>query len=238
MRYSPQQRPLPFAPRDEEKQATGTILRMKAFRGDAWHAVSLTDKTCDCPEFYDKRGNCEHLAALGLYRVRPFRPSSHPSFSQALSALVKSLRIRRAEEAVYWLLYLDKFTEREFRFRTARRLLIGSAEDGLSIAVMEAVSHNFRALCKRKETSVAELATEAVRICKTPNWWDPTTGGPDYIYSGMIGQRELACISSPRTIETMTRLIERGIAEKNKTTALAGVMGLSDARLSGTKQRN
>lgn len=76
------------------------------------------------------------MGALGLYRVRPFRPTSHPTFSQALSALVKSLRIRRPEEAVYWLVYLDRFTEREYRFRTARRLLIGSAEDGHSVAVI------------------------------------------------------------------------------------------------------
>jgi hypothetical protein len=209
---------------------------MKSFRSDEWYTICPAEKTCECREFGDRGGNCDHLAALGLYRLRPFRPTSHPTFSQALSALVKALRIRRVEEAVYWLVYLDKFKEREFRFRTARRLLIGSAEDGHSIAVMEAVSEGFRSLCRRKETSVADLAAEAVRICKVPNWWNPITGGPDYIYSGMVGQRELAYMALPRTVENMTKLIEQGIEEKKKTTALAGVMGLAEARLGGTKQ--
>ncbi|MDT8071041.1 MAG: hypothetical protein ROO76_23030 [Terriglobia bacterium] len=236
MLYSPLQQRLPFAPSGGRSRQSSTILRLKAFSGDEWNTISLADRTCDCAEFSDGRGNCQHLGAVGLYRVRAFRPSSHPTFSQALSALVKSLRLRRNEDAVYWLVYLDKFTEREFRFRTARRLLIGSAEDGHSIAVMEAVSDNFRVLCRRGETSVADLATEAVRICKVPCWWDPSTGGPDYIYSGMIGQRELAYSALPRTPENMIKLIERGLEEKKKTTALAGVMGLSDARMGSTKQ--
>lgn len=235
MRYSRLQGQLPF-PTTATTPKDRCSTRMKSFRGDEWHTISPADKTCDCREFSDRGGNCEHLAALGLYRLRPFRPTSHPTFSQALSALVKSLRIRRVEEAVYWLVYLDTFKEREFRFRTARRLLIGSAEDGHSIAVMEAVSGNFRALCWREKTSVADLAAEAVRICRIANWWNPITGGPDYIYSGMVGQRELACMALPRTVENMSKLIEQGIEEKNKTTALAGVMGLSEARLGGTKQ--
>jgi hypothetical protein len=235
MRYSRLQGHLPFPITTAPTPKDGCTIRMRSFRGDEWFTICPDEKTCECPEFGD-RGNCEHLAALGLYRLRPFRPTSHPTFSQALSALVKSLRIRRVEEAVYWLVYLDSFKEREFRFRTARRLLIGSAEDGHSIAVMEAVSERFRALCRREKTSVADLAAEAVRICKIPGWWNPITGGPDYIYSGMVGQRELAYMASPRTVENMSKLIEQGIAEKKKATALAGVMGLSDARLGGTKQ--
>jgi hypothetical protein len=52
------------------------------------------------------------LARLGsIYLFRPFTPKTHPTFSQALSGLVKSLRIRRVEEAVYWLQYLDTFPD-------------------------------------------------------------------------------------------------------------------------------
>src|SRR5690242_17711212 len=103
-------------------------IRLKAFQGDGWHSISPADKTCDCPDFNTKTG-CEHLAALGIHRLRPFTPTTHPTFSQALSGLVKSLRTRRVEDAVYWLVYLHGFNEKQQRFRTARRLLIGSVED-------------------------------------------------------------------------------------------------------------
>lgn len=103
-------------------------------------------------------------------------PKSHPTFSQALSGLVKSLRIRRVSDAIYWLVYLDSFgNEKRERYRTARRLLIGSVEDGHSIAVMEKVVENFSHLTKA-ETSLLDLAEAAIRICKIPNWWNPASG--------------------------------------------------------------
>jgi hypothetical protein len=167
--------------------------------------------------------------------VRAFYPKTHPTFSQALSALVKSLRIRRTEDAAHWLLYLDSFKEPQYRFRTARRLLIGSAEDGHSVAVMEKVREVFPKISTR-QTELAYLVREAIRICKVRNWWHPTTGGRDYIYSGMLGQRELAYFDGERDAACMTRLIEEGIDRQKKSTALAGVIGLSEAKLGGTKQ--
>jgi hypothetical protein len=110
-------------------------IRLKSFTGDLWHNISVSNKTCDCEQFQIS-GRCDHLSALGLYRLRPFTPTVRPTFSQALSGLVKSIRIRRVEESVYWLVYLDTFKEKPYRFRTARRLLIGSAEDGHSIPVV------------------------------------------------------------------------------------------------------
>src|SRR5437867_536788 len=105
-------------------------IRVRSFTHDnQWYTISLTDKTCDCTVFRS-HARCEHLSALGIYRLKPFTPTTHPTFSQALSGLVKSLRIRRLDDAVYWLLYLNTFKGAHYRFRTARRLLIGSAEDG------------------------------------------------------------------------------------------------------------
>ena len=215
--------------------ATNTI-RLKSFQGDGWHNISFDEQTCDCPDFHKNAGRCEHLTALGIHRLRPFIPKAHPTFSQALSGLVKSLRIRRVEEAVYWLLYLDGFAnENRARYRTARRLLIGSAEDGHSVAVMEKVVGNFSKLC-RKDTDLVHLVAEAVRICRVPNWWHPSAGGPDYIYSGMVAERKLFYFSGEHSLENMTELLERGIEEKKKTMAVAGMMGFSDAKLGGTKQ--
>src|ERR1700686_4390147 len=123
---------------EAEASRLPSAIRLRSFKGDAWLNISLDQKTCDCPNF-ESKSSCEHLAALGIHRLRPFTPTARPTFSQALSALVKSIRLRRVEDVVYWLVYLDSFKEAQYRFRTARRLLIGSAEDGHSIAVMENV---------------------------------------------------------------------------------------------------
>jgi hypothetical protein len=214
---------------------TGNVIRFKAFKGDGWYNISLNDKACSCLEFKTTGGRCKHLAALGIYRVKPFVAKTHPTFSQALSALVKSIRIRRVEEAAYWLVYLDTFPESRHRFRTARRLLLGTSEDGHSVEIMEKVVRNFSAISKPK-TELRYLVAEAVRICKVPNWWQPITGGADYIYSGMVAERELAYFPGESNLETMTKMIEEGIEEGNKTKAVAGVMGLGQARVGGTKQ--
>jgi hypothetical protein len=162
-------------------------IRLRSFHGDEWYNIFLEEETCDCPKF-DKAKGCEHLTALGIHRLRPFTPTTHPTFSQALSALVKSIRLRRADDAVYWLMYLDTFKEPQYRFRTARRLVIGSAEDGHSVAVMEEIGRKFWKLCKPK-ADLIDLVAQAIRICKLPNWWHPDSGGHDYIYNSLIGQR-------------------------------------------------
>jgi hypothetical protein len=117
----------------------------------------------------------------------------------------------------------------------ARRLLIGSVEDGHSIEVMEAVAGNFTYLT-RARTDILYLAAEALRICKLPNWWHPLSEGKDYIYSGLLAERTLLQYTGHHTLENMTRMIEGGIAERDKVSAIAGVIGLSHARLSATKQ--
>ena len=122
-------------------------IRLKSFNGSEWHTISLEKETCDCLEFLSTQ-QCPHLSALGIHLLRPFTPKTHPTFSQALSGLVKSLRIRRVEDAVYWLHYLDTFKERQHRFRVARRLLIGAAEDGHSVDVMESVLAAFPKMTK------------------------------------------------------------------------------------------
>ncbi len=215
-------------------QTPKAVLRLKSFSGDCWHIIDLNKRTCDCREFI-RNGKCEHLTVLGVYPLKPFTPSTHPTFSQALSGLVKSLRIRRVEDAVYWLMYLDTFPEAQHRFRTARRLLIGSAEDGHSVAVMERVSSVFRALSK-PSADLSLLVAEAIRICKLPNWWDPRTGGPDYLYSSLVGQRYMIYSSTERSLTAMTRLIEQAIDEQNTALAMAGVQGLVEANVTSSVQ--
>src|ERR1035438_228045 len=218
------------------QQTAANTIRLKSFNGDGWYNIALDQRTCDCLDF-QRAKLCQHLNALGIYsQARSFVPKSHPTFSQALSGLVKSIRIRRVVDAVYWLVYLDSFAnEKRERYRTARRLLVGSAEDGHSIAVMETVVGSFSEFSKIN-TDLVYLVSEAVRICRVPNWWHPSTGGPDYIYSGMRAERELWHFPGDHSVGNMTKLIEQGIEQRKKTMAVAGGMGLSDAKLGGTRQ--
>ncbi len=200
-------------------------IRMKSFAGDHWQTISLNEKTCDCDQFQIGR-RCDHLSALGIYSIKPFTPTTHPTYSQALSALVKSIRIRRIDEAVYWLVYLHSFKEKEYRFRTARRLLIGSAEDGHSIPVMEKVVSNFRKTV-RPETDLVYLIADAVRICKHQNWWHPESGGPDYIYQSLIGERAWLYKQWDQRLQTLQNEIRWAIEERNRAGALGGTVAFN-----------
>jgi hypothetical protein len=200
-------------------------IRMKSFVGDRWHVISLNQKTCDCEQFQvDQR--CKHMSALGLYRTRSFTPPVRPTFSQALSGLVKSIRIRRVDEAVYWLVYLDTFKEKQYRFRTARRLLIGSAEDGHSIPVMELIADEFRSVSKL-EADLWHLAAETIKICKSPNWWHPDSGGPDYIYQSPVGYRQWKYKQWDHRLKTLEHEIASAIDCRDKAMAIGGVTACS-----------
>lgn len=213
-------------------------IRLKAFspEGDQWHTVSFAAETCDCLVF-GSTGRCEHLSALGIHRLKPFTPTSHPTFSQALSGLVKSLRVRRLDDAVYWLVYLDTFKGAHFRFRTARRLLVGSAEDGHSLAVMERVGECFSRL-RKPQAALTDLVAEAVRICKLPNWWHPDSGGHDYIYQSLVGQRRWWYKRWDHTTRTLQTEIQQAIEERHVAMAVGGVMAFADVHetFGSTKQ--
>ena len=214
----------------------GGQLLLQSFGGDEGYKICLDKRTCSCPLFLVTLKPCKHLNALGIYtKVRPFEPRTYPSFSQALSGMVKSIRLRRQKDAVYWLVYLDTFKEPQARFRTARRILIGSAEDGHSIPVMEKVVDSFRRISK-SHADLEELATEIMRTCRIPNWWQPSTGGPDYIYSGMVGERRLWQLKMECSAENFMNMLEEAIAEQDKAKALSAAMGFSQCRLGGTKQ--
>ena len=178
-------------------------LQLKSFSTNNWYSVSLKQRTCTCAGFSANRKPCKHLNALGIYSVaRPFVPTTHPTFSQALSGIVKSIRLRRLDDAIYWLTYLDTFNDPQHRFRTARRILIGSAEDGHSITVMERAVESFKRIGVL-QTSLENLAIGVVRVCNAPSWWDPITGGHDYVYHGMLGERRLWQLRPDRTPEIL-----------------------------------
>lgn len=201
---------------------TNQKLRLKAFDGDCWYRIDIAAKACSCRQC-KIHNRCEHLDALGLHRTRSFTPTTHPTYSQALSALVKSIRLRRVEDAVYWLVYLDTFREQQYRFRTARRVLIASAEDGHSISVMEEVARGFRYTSK-PTSELVRLVADAVLICRQPNWWHPASGGPDYMFQSLLGTRAWLYKQWDHTAETLFQEIKTAIRDQNPAMSIGGVV--------------
>lgn len=199
------------------------IVMMQSFTTpETFYKVDRLEGTCTCQSFV-KEGYCKHVEAVGTYKVKKWNQSSTPTFSQALSGLVKCIRLRNIEDAIYWLMYLDRLcvVEKGGRFRIARRLLIGSAEDGMSIAVMERVATNFAELC-HESTGLMQLAAEIIRICKVPNWWHSASGGQKYIHDGMVSNRQYHLYGVDKELNLQDKLdkLERAIVAYDIETAM------------------
>jgi hypothetical protein len=200
-------------------------LRLESFTTKGvCYDVDKDTATCTCPAF-DANLHCKHLEAVGVYKQHKTVLSESPNYSQALSALVKSIRIRDIEEGAYWLYYCWSFNNRlpGSQFRTVRRLLIGSAEDGHSISVMEKLSDNFPALLS-KQVGFERVMAELVRICKIPTWWNPVTGGHDYIRTGMLAWRQTFYERNKYSLDPCLNSMEAAINDQNKVAAMFWVM--------------
>lgn len=94
----------------------------------------------------------------------------------ALSALVKAIRLRKPLDALIWLHLLSQAWQNT-RFRAQRRVLIGAAEDCMSIPVMRAVSDWYNSPSRH---NLHAASREVLRIIKSPNWY-ATDRGRAYI---------------------------------------------------------
>lgn len=132
------------------------------------YEVDLDRQSCTCPSFRKRPSQaCKHIRSFdGLFVESPV-PDPH----EALSALIKAIRLRRVEDAVMWLLYIWRIPSH--RSRAQRRLLIASAEDNLSVGVIGRASAWYNSLERVRFDSAA---AEVVRVCMTPNWWAQADG--------------------------------------------------------------
>lgn len=204
-------------------------VQLRSFTDPAtWYAVDTDKRTCSCPSFADD-GRCKHLEALGQYKPKPTALGPRPSYSLALSAIVKAIRLRDIDQAAYWLAYTWQFNEKltGSQFRTARRLLIGSAEDGHSVAVMEKVATNFGSLLA-KDVEFPRVLAELVRICKVPNWWHPDSGGQDYVRCGMLARRRTMYDQQPYSLKHCLSGLAQAISGHDKVSALFWMMRSDD----------
>lgn len=92
---------------------------------------------------------------------------------------------------------------------------------------MEKVAESFWKIGK-PQTDLLNLVVEAVRICKLPNWWHPASGGPDYIYQSLIGQRAWMYKTWDHKLKTLQQEIQKAIEQKDRAMALGGVMAFAN----------
>jgi hypothetical protein len=216
-------------------KSTDQKILLKSFSDDKkWYQINITQKFCNCPAFKPSgwHAGCKHLSALGIYRLDQYNLTPYPTFSQALSGLVKSIRIRNISEAVYWLIYMHKGDKKNY-FRVAKRLLIGTAEDGHNIEVMEKCASKMKVLCD-PNVHIIHWIAEVVRICNYPNWWEEETGGHGYIYDWLVAWRKSMYLHK-FGVEAGQPLIKQGIESGLPSQGLLGFYGIS-RELSSTEQ--
>jgi hypothetical protein len=141
----------------------------------------------------------------------------------ALSAIVKSIRLRHTEDSVAFLLFLHQRFPFAW-FRVSRRILIGAAEDGLCVPTQRRSSDWF-STGWRHEAPVIEAVREIARICRTPNWWaQPQNAGHDYVFSWDRAEKIAAASDFPHRAQTfpeqLTQL-EQEIASHRPARAIA-----------------
>lgn len=204
-------------------------FQLRSFsNSDQYYAIDKAQRQCSCPSFLNSK-HCKHLEAVGIYPARQVTLTARPSFSQALSGLVKGIRLRDAWEGAYWLHYCWQMRDRlqGAQFRIVRRLLIGAAEDGHSVSVMERVSDNYIPLLS-ESASFEKVLAELIRICAVPNWWHPESGGHDYIYSGMVATRRNLYAENRHDIGSCCDQLRLAVKSQDRISAIQWVLAACD----------
>ncbi len=133
-------------------------------------------------------------------------PALVPTPSDAISALIKTTRLRLPSDAIDWFMYLWKIPKE--RPRVKRRILLMSGEDNVSFGVIERVGEWYGS---SQRASMEAAATEVLRICQTQNWW-AQRDGREYLYAWRIAEispPDFRSISLAGLIEVMGRAVKQ-----------------------------
>lgn len=145
-------------------------MRIQSFTNpDMFYEVDADQRTCTCMAFTKKpKQPCKHL--LNVPDLFP-QPATL-NVSEAMSAFIKSIRLRRTDDAIVWLRYL--WYQQGLKARLQRRILVCAGEDNISVNVTEAVSQWFGSSLNKRSLELA--AIEVARICATDNWYAQPDG--------------------------------------------------------------
>lgn len=137
-----------------------------------------------------------------------------PTSKDAISAFIKSVRLRQTDDAVLWMTYLWQFPKDKERLKL--RVLLEGGEDNLSLTVLEQIS-DWYGSPRRK--SVEAAVAEVIRLCATRNWW-AQHDGRQYIYAWR--EAEMFAPSFKRFgLDDLFEVMHSAIVDKNMTKGLA-----------------
>jgi len=146
-----------------------------------------------------------------------------PTPKDAISAFIKSVRLRRIDDAVLWMAYLWQFPKERQRIKV--RVLFESGEDNLSLNVIESISEWYGS---SRRNSLEAAATEIIRLCGTRNWW-AQPDGRQYIYAWR--RSEIAPPNFKRLgLGELFGVMHGAIVERDMTTGLAAFNALYGRR--------
>lgn len=146
-----------------------------------------------------------------------------PTSKDAMSAFIKSVRLRRTDDAVLWMLFL--WQRPQDRERIKLRILLESGEDNLSLNVLEQISEWYGSP-RRKLLEAA--VTEVIRLCATRNWW-AQHDGRQYIYAWR--EAEMFAPSFKRYgLAELFEVMHTAIVKKSMTKGLAAFNALYGRR--------
>lgn len=105
--------------------------------------------------------------------------------SQAMSALIKSVRLRRVEDTAKWWLYLWNLPGMN-KWMLARRVLICAAEDCLEPSIHSLAGRWFRTA--HFDTNPGNGLFILMMIMQTPNYW-LSVRGHQYVYQWRLAEK-------------------------------------------------
>lgn len=180
-------------------------MRIQSFTNpDMFYEVDADQRTCTCMAFTKKpKQPCKHL----LSNSELFPQPATLNVSEAMSAFIKSIRLRRTDEAIVWLRYL--WYQQGLKARLQRRILVCAGEDNISVNVTEAVSQWFGSPLNKRSLELA--AIEVARICATDNWY-AQPDGRFYIFGWLAAEFEPK-LGLPKTYPELLTFFTDAIAE-------------------------
>lgn len=132
----------------------------------------------------------------------------------AISAFIKSVRLRYLDDALLWMAYLWQFPKERQRIKL--RILLESGEDNLSVDVIEQVGEWYGSAYRN---SLEAAAAEVVRICATENWW-AQHDGRQYIYAWYRAEMEPQSFKMYE-LDELFEVMRMAIVEKTMTRGLS-----------------
>lgn len=187
------------------------------------YEIDVKHKTCSCPAY--KKGitrPCKHLIEHGIVKKKVILYPTHPEYSQAMSAYVKSVRLRQTEDAIYWLIYLYTNLQDKL-FRTRRRVWIAAAEDCQNVWVQKYATDWFSNKKVGYDKDLYGALKVTYMICQTLNWYQDRTAH-HYIHSWVLADRLCRKWKKEEFVKDMSNvrsLLENSIQDGNGPKAIA-----------------